>query len=203
MRIFSTACAVVICAASSISAQDLPGAKELAKQLFKTGKNKTVVRILHPELVPSQFTDAMQAAAKVQHFYEAMAVSPDEGMLANSATHAVNHHSAAAAHTAALTACNAQKKKASEPCVVMAEFLPKGYEGPRAFSLSYNATEVFAKKYKRAGKPKAFAVSATTGHWGQAVKADSSQEARSIALADCAVKAAKAGGEDCVIVSEN
>jgi hypothetical protein len=189
--------------AGAVAAQELPKAKDAAKQLFKTGKNKTVVRILRPEIIPAQYQTALQSAAKIQHFYEAMAASPTEGMLAQSAAHAINHHSAAAAHQAAIAVCNAKKKAASDACVVVAEFLPKGYTAPNGFSLSFNASEVFAKKYKRAGKPKAFAISTTTGHWGQAVKAGTLEAARAAALADCAAKAAKDGGTDCALVSEN
>ncbi|MFT4714940.1 MAG: hypothetical protein ACI861_001431 [Paracoccaceae bacterium] len=189
--------------AVGVAAQDLPDAKTASKQLFKTGKNKTIVRILRPELVPVQFQAALQSAAAIQHFYEAMAASPTEGLLAPSAAHAINHHSAAAAHQAAISACNVKKKAESDACVVVAEFLPKKYTAPSAFSLSFNASEVFAKKYKRAGKPKAFAISPTTGHWGQAVKAGTIEAARAAALTECSAKAAKDGGEDCTLVSEN
>lgn len=195
--------ALATLAATSLGAQDLPNARDAAKQLFKTGKNKTMVRIVRPDLVPAQYQDALQNAAKLQKFYEAMAASPSEGLLAPSASQAINHNSAAAAAAAAIAACDAKIKKGAEACVVVAEFLPKGYKEPRAFSLSYNASEIFAKKYKRAQKPKAFASSATTGEWGQAVKAGSVEAARAAALAECSAKAAQQGADDCVIISQN
>ncbi len=192
---------VVAVATGGAYAQDLPGAKVAAKQLFKTNKKSTIVRILVPDLVPEVYQAALQNAASIQRYYEAMAASPSEGLIGGSAAHAINHHTAAAAHAAAISGCNAKKKKASKPCVVVAEFLPKSYSGPRSFSLSANASEAFAKKYKRAGKSKAFAISPSTGHWGEATKAASVEAAGTAALAACAAKAAKDGGEDCVIVS--
>jgi hypothetical protein len=188
---------------TNVAAQELPNARDAAKQLFKTGKNKTIVRIVRPDLVPAQYQDALQKAAKLQKFYEAMAASPSEGMLAPSASQAINHNSSAAAQAAALAVCNGKIKKGAEPCVIIAEFLPKGYKGPRSFSLSYNASEIFAKTYKRAKKPKAFAASASSGEWGQAVKATTLEAARAAALAECSAKAVAKGAEDCVIVSEN
>ncbi len=198
-----SALALATFAATALAAQDLPNARDAAKQLFRTGKNKTVINIVRPDLVPSQYLKALQNAAKFQKYYEAMAASPSEGMLAPSASQAINHNSAAAAAAASIAACDSKIQAGAEACVVVAEFLPKGYKGPRAFSLSYSATEVFAKKYKRAKKPKAFASSAISGEWGQAVKATSIEAARAAALAECSTKAAAKGVEDCAIVSEN
>jgi hypothetical protein len=186
-----------------LGAQELPNARDAAKLLFKTGKNRTIVRIVRPDLVPTQYQDALQKAAKLQKFYEAMAASPSEGMLAPSASQAINHNSAVAAQAAAIGACNAKIGKGAAECVIIAEFLPKGYKGPRAFSLSYNASEIFGKTYKRAKKPKAFASSAISGEWGQATNAGSIEAARASALAECTAKAAEKGANDCVVVSEN
>jgi len=181
---------------SLASAQEVPNARDAAKQLFKTGKRATIVNILRPDLVPESLLSALKQAPQIQKYYEAFAASPSEGMSAPSAFLAVNYHSAAGAHAAAISVCNAKKKKASQGCVVVAEFLPKGYTEPRAFSLSANATVAF-KKYRRAGKNKAFAISEATGQWGQAVKAASTVAAQSAALAECTAKGAK----DCRIVS--
>lgn len=191
--------------ASQGAAQNLPSAKIATKSLYKTNKRATMVRILAPNLVPAAYQAALQNATRVQRYYEAMAATPTEGMLGKSAVHAINHHSVAAAHNAAIAGCNAKKDKAAKDCVIVADFLPKGYKGPGSFSLSANATEVFAKKYKRAKKPKAFAISPSTGNWGQAVKAVSTEAAGATALADCKSNAAENGdknsGADCMIVS--
>ncbi|MCA8868061.1 MAG: hypothetical protein KDA67_05380 [Rhodobacteraceae bacterium] len=189
--------------ATMVSAAELPSAKDAAKQLYKTGNRSTEVRILHPELVPEAYKGALEKAASIQHYYEALAASPTEGMLAPSAVHAINHHTAAAAHAAAIAGCNAKKKAGSDTCVVVAEFLPKAYRGPGGFSLSYNATEVFRGKYRRAAKPKAFAISAASGEWGQAIKAGSDAAAGQAALADCAAKAVRQNVNDCVLVSRD
>ncbi len=184
-------------------AEDLPTAKTAHKQLYKTGKRATVVRILREDLIPEALLPAIKMAARIQKYYEAMAVSPTEGMQSRSAFQAINHHTVEAAHAAAIAGCNAKKKKASEDCVVVAEFLPKAYKAPRAFSLSALASAEFSKKYRRSGKSKAFAISPSTGHWGRAVKAASPEEARAAALAECAELAAVDGGKDCVVVSQD
>ncbi len=198
--IVATAALITVTVSGAALADEGLPAKIVAKELYKTGKRVTIVRMLQPELIPGIYKVALEKAAKIQKYYEAMAASPDEGMLAKSASHAINHHSAKAAHAAAITACNAKKKDASKDCVIVAEFLPKGYKGSKAFSLSMNATEIFAKAYKRARKNKAFAASASSGHWGEAVKQGSLEEARLAALAACE---AKTKAKDCKIISEN
>lgn len=187
----------------STQAGDLPDAKTVAKGLYKTGNRAVVTNVLRPELVAAAYADALVKAAKIQKYYEAMAISPDEGMLGKSATLAANHHSPEAARNAAVAGCNKAKKKASKACVVLAEFLPKKYKGPGVVSLSHNASEVFAKSYRRAAKPKSFAISPSSGEWGLAVKAASVDAADSGALADCSAKAKKKGADDCVLVSRD
>ncbi|MBZ0130061.1 MAG: hypothetical protein K8F59_13195 [Rhodobacteraceae bacterium] len=196
----STLTVLAVLAAGTAMAGDLPNAKEAAKSLYKTGRNPTIVRVLVPDMVPANYAAALQSAAKVQKFFEAMAASPSEGMLAGSATLAANFHTAEAAHAAAIAGCNAKKAAGSKPCVVIAEFLPKGYRGPGGFSLSFQATEAFGK-YKRAKAPKAFAISASTGNWGEAVKAASPEAAAAAAIAECAARAAKHGARDCQVVT--
>jgi len=203
MKIKSLAIIAVIAAAAAAGAlaQDLPDQRTAQKMLFKDGKNATEVRILRPELIPESYQAALHQAAKLQKYYEALAVSPTEGLLAKSGTQAINFHTAAAAHVAAIYGCNKKKAKASADCVVVAEFLPKGYTGAQTFSLSNNATEEFRKAYRRGGKSKAFAISPSTGNWGQAVKAGSADAARTTALADCNAK--PGGNGDCEVVSQD
>lgn len=198
LRITLTTLAIL--AAGTATAGDLPTAKEAAKNLYKTGRNPTVVRVLVPDMVPESYAAALKSAAKVQKFFEAMAASPSEGMLAASATLAANFHSAEAAHAAAIAGCNAKKAAGAKACVVIAEFLPKKYRGPGGFSLSFQATEAFGK-YRRAKGSKAFAISDSTGNWGEAVKAASPEAASAAAIAVCAAKAAKHGAKDCRVVS--
>ena len=108
---------------------------------------------------------------------------------------------AAAAHASAIAGCNAKKKSGSKSCVVIAEFLPKDYKGPGVFSMSYTANEYFAKEFRRAKAPKAFAISPSAGSWGSADGAASTEAAQAAALADCSAKAAKVGAKDCRLVS--
>jgi len=197
----AAACGLI--AAAPARAQDLPRARVAVKQLYKTGKKATEVKILRPDLIPAPLLPAIKRAATIQKYYEAMAASPSEGLQSGSAFQAINHHTAAAADAAAIAGCNAKKKKGSDDCVVVAEFLPKGYAGPRAISLSMNATKVFAGKYRRAFRNKAFAISPSSGEWGWVKRAKTLDQAKSGALAACAQKAAAKGANDCRLISAN
>ena len=183
-------------------AQELPGARAVWKQLYRTGKNATAMNLVRPDLVPDALKPALKQAPRVQKYYEAMAVSPDEGMQAQSASLATGYHSVRAARAAAVAACNARKKAESADCVVVAEFVPKGYKpGKARITLSWAATEAF-RKYRRGGKPRAFAISPATGAFGQAVRAASPEGARTKALAICRDGVAKAGAQDdCRVIS--
>ncbi|GEM_PF-1612162 len=207
MKKFKFVCggAVVVVVAGSIAAfaQGVPHARQVARQLYRTGKGKAEVQILRPDLIPAALLPAIKAAGQIQKYYEAMAVSPDEGLEAGSAFQAINYHSVAAAEAAAISGCSSKKKKQSSDCVIVARFVPKGYKGPSAFSLSMNATKVFRKKYRFAGRNKAFAISPASGNWGYATRAASLAAARDAALAKCAKKAAAAGANDCRVVTEN
>ncbi len=202
-RVFVLAGLALALGGTVAMAQQVPNARKAGRQLYRVGRNMTEVRIVRPDLIPDALKPAIKSAASVQKYYEAFAVSPSEGLQADSAFQAINFHTAAEAGAAAVAGCNAKKKKESEACVVVAEFLPKKYDGPRAFSLSANATVAFGKKYRYKGRKKAFAISPQTGNWGQAVRAATLAEARAKALADCAAKALAAGGSDCRVVSEN
>jgi len=186
-----------------VSAQGVPSARTANKQLYRTGKKMTEVRIVRRDLIPPNLIPVIEGAAKIQKYYEAFAVIPTEGISATSAFQAINFHTIATANAAAVNGCNAKKKAESEDCVVVAEFLPKGYDGPRSFSLSAIASKEFSKKYRRSGKQKAFAISPATGFWGRAVKVGSLEAARAAAVAECKAQAAAVGGQDCVVVSEN
>ncbi len=189
--------------ASQVMAQQLPNARMAARDLYRTGKNATIIRFLRPDLIPAQVRATLEKAPQVQSYYAAIAISPSEGLMGKSAMQAVNFHDPASAARAAIAGCDSKRARKSAPCVVIADFLPRGYGPGRSFSLSARATEAFKGKYRRARRNKAFAVSAASGNWGMAVKAATIEEARAAALADCAAKAAKAGADDCVVVSEN
>jgi len=189
--------AIATLGATSAVAGEVLSQRQAYRQLYRAGKNTTQVRILRPDLVPDVYKAALQKAATVEKYYEAFAVSPTEGMLAKSGTQAINFHSAAAAQNAAISGCNIKKAEASADCVVVAEFLPKRYRGAKGLTLSYNATRDFTKVYRRARRPKAFAISPSTGNWGMALKAASDQAAAAAALATCNSK--PSGNGDCVL----
>jgi len=180
-------------------AGDLPDAGTFAKGLYKTNKRAIALQVRRADLVPENYKKALEIAVRIQKYYEAMAASPSEGMLAKSASLAGNFHDLENARATAVRACNAKKKKDSEACVVIAEFLPKGYQPSKGATLSYIATEDFKSSYRRAKNNKAFAISRATGAWGKAVGAASTDAAHAAALADCA----KNGAKDCTVISEN
>lgn len=186
---------------SVLPAQELPSAKTAYKQLYSIAKKPTEVRILREDLIPANLLPAIKAAATVQKYYEALALSPSEGIQGGSAFQAVNYHTPETANAAALAGCNAKKKKESEACVVVAQFVPKKYEGAGDFSLSYVASVEFAHKYRRKSKHRAFAISLSTGNWGHATGAASQEAAKAAAIADCAQKSDGAGAGDCAVVS--
>ncbi|MFQ5437736.1 MAG: 5-aminolevulic acid synthase [Paracoccaceae bacterium] len=198
-------CIALICSAlaSPVLAGDLPTSKQAKKMLFKAGKKPTEVRFLREDLIPANMIPAFRMGASMQKYYESLAISPTEGLRAKSAFQAVNFHSAASADRAALAGCNAAKKKKSDDCVVIVQFVPKGYDGPRDFSLSALATADFSRKYRWARKNKAFAISPETGNWGRALKAKTLEAARAAAIAECSAMAGGAGDAGCVVVSEN
>ena len=71
-----------------------------------------------------------------------------------------------------------------------ARILPKKYK-PRELTLSFDATAVFARKFRREKSPKSFAISGASGAWGMG-KPDAA------AIAVCEKDASGAG--DCEIV---
>ena len=128
--IVATAALITVTVSGAALADEGLPAKIVAKELYKTGKRVTIVRMLQPELIPGIYKVALEKAAKIQKYYEAMAASPDEGMLAKSASHAINHHSAKAAHAAAIKSPTSNLRNNNEiqgqhlvfcPCLSSAE----------------------------------------------------------------------------------
>ncbi len=128
-------------------------------------------------------------------YYGAIAVAPARGLSGKETTlFAMGHHSVEAARKAALAGCNA-KRKGGKPCAIVAEVRPKGWE-KRPLQLSRDATAGF-RKYRRAGKPKAFAISPSSGEWAFARGADAARKA----ISQC--NAATRGRNDCDVVIQD
>lgn len=153
------------------------------------------VEMLVPGLLSEGDAAALKMVAEAQPYYGAVAISPDEGLMAEATVAAANYHDTDAATLAALMGCDAKRKGAS-PCVVVALIRPKGWE-PRGVQLSAAATVGFAKDYKgRRGK--ALAISTSTGRWGVAT----GDKAVTAAVAACAAKAAPPVTDCAVVVAD-
>jgi hypothetical protein len=124
--------------------------------------------------------------------YGAAAISPDEGVLVEWLSGVSEHHSIGAARVAAVAFCNSKKKAASADCVTLVEVMPKGAKENAALSLSEKANSALRKAFRKLDKPRAFAISPSTGDFGM----DRGDGTRAIAA--CA--AAGNDASDCVVV---
>jgi hypothetical protein len=132
------------------------------------------------DALSSEQAELLAAAAAGQPYYGAVAVSPDEGLLAEATVAVVNHHTVAAAQTEALAECNRRKTGAS-PCEIAAVIRPEGWTD-RALTLSAPMTAALAA----AAPGDAFwAISPATGAWGGGTTAELAIDG--CATADCVV----------------
>ena len=142
--------------------------------------------ILKGAKLSSQDRQALMQVGATQKYYGAVAISPDEGLMAQPSSVSVNFHNVPAARTAALADCNAKRKKDASPCAVVAEIAPKGYKAGAKVQLSADATAAYTPG-------QVMAVSLSTGHWGT----DKSARA---AIAACE---AMGGAKDCKVAITN
>lgn len=163
--------------------------KTARKMVFKpTGVE---VALIAHDFLTEQDRMALNYAAQQQPYYAAIAVSPSDGLLSNATLAAANFHDVESARAAALKGCNAAREGA-QPCVVVAEIRPKGWQA-RPLSLSADATFGLRKTYGRGRGEKAMAISPATGKW----TVEKGAGAAAAALASCA---RQAGATDCRIV---
>lgn len=192
MRIF---CGAILSLALSVPAwAEVIDTKSARKQLFSTKGQSTQLadaltdadRAMIVALIPLM---AQQTRSPVK-YYAAIAYSPDEGLVSDALQGAFNFHTSEAADAAAIAACNKTRKKGSKRCQLAARIVPKKYK-PRDLTLSYDATQAFARVFRREKVPKSFATSGSSGAWGIG-KSDAE------AIESCERDAAGAG--DCRIV---
>lgn len=142
-------------------------ATSAAKQLFPV-KGSTVVvssslSARDKQIAQTLVTLLEQQQGEPIYYYFSIAYSPADGWASESLQSANNFHSVAAADAAAMRACDAAKSGGT--CTVVARVVPKSYK-ERDLTMSVAATEDFRRRYRRAGKPKAFAISPGSGAWG-------------------------------------
>lgn len=180
--------ALALMLAAPAYAEPISG-KQAKKALFAPVTAE--VEILAGAGLPEDLAKVLVMVGEGQPYYGAIAIAPDEGLMADATVAAANFHDTNAAATAALTECNAKKKSARE-CVVAAYIRPKGWKEP-GFSLSSDATAAFKGYDMKTG---ALAVSVATGAFGMA-EGDGAAEA---AMKNCVAKNDKA--TDCALVVE-
>lgn len=166
--------------------------KDAKRQLFLT--QDAEVEVLAEAGLSEKDAAVLGMVAGAQSYYGAVALSPDEGLYAETTVAAAAYHDTETASAAALTGCEA-KRKGKAPCVLVALVRPKGWEAGR-IQLSAAATEAFGADYSKARAPKAMAVSVATGLWG----IGSGEGAVEAALADCAARGNAVISSDCAIV---
>ncbi len=177
--------ALVMLTATAAMAEPLTG--RAAKKLLFPAKVAAQAEMLPSSGLSAEDQTILAAVASQQPYYGAIAISPEDGLLAESTIAAANHHDTAAAEVAALAQCEA-KRTGAVPCVIAALIRPEGYEA-RDLSLSRDATAAVRADYPAKGG--ALAISAATGAWGLGKGADA-------ALAACTAKAAEI--TDCAVV---
>ncbi len=177
--------ALMMLTATAAIAEPMSG--RAAKKLLFPAKAAVQAEMLPSSGLSAEDQTILASVATQQPYYCAIAISPEDGLLAESTVAAANYHDTAAAEVAALAQCEA-KRTGATPCVIAALIRPEGYEA-RDLSLSRDASAAFRADYP--AKRGALAISGTTGAWGLGQGADA-------ALAACAAKGAEI--TDCAVV---
>lgn len=183
----------LFCAMAAPAAAEPIDTKSARKMLFST--RGAEVSVLEHDFLSEQDRAVLAEIGKSQPYYGVIAISPDQGLLAEPTLAAAQYHGLEPARTAALTACNAKREAGAAKCQVVAEILPRKWT-EQPLQLSVEATEGFNKEFRRQKGEKAFAISRATGFWAFAI----GQGAPDAALTDCAAKAESQGAKDCEIV---
>lgn len=174
--------------AAPVMADPMTG-KAAAKQMYR-GEG-AVVQMLDGAGLSEADATALTMVGTGQPWYGAIAISPDEGLMVEATVAAVNHHTIAAAETAARKGCEA-KRKGKAACVVVAHLLPKGWK-PADLTLSQDATAALRKDYKTPG---ALAISPSTGSFALT----KGEAAGDLAVQTCNEKA---GAKDCIVAVQD
>lgn len=180
---------IALCAASPALAEPLAG-KAAKKLLFAPVKAE--VEIMSEAGLPADQAEILKTVGVGQPYYGAIAIAPEEGLMAEATVAAANFHDAAAASVAALAECEAKKKTATA-CVIAAVIRPEGWKDA-GFGLSSDATAAFKGYDMKTG---ALAISPSTGAFGMAEGDGAADQA----LKNCGARNDKA--TDCRIAVQN
>lgn len=182
--LLATALGALPALADPVAGADAPA------QLFHP-EHVEVVRY-NAEGLSDQEVQILASVAQGQKYYAAVAFAPAEGLMSEATVMAANHHSVAAARTAALAECDGRRSAAGR-CVIVMEVRPAGWQ-TRDLQLSADATAAFGNAYPRGGEA-ALAISPATGLWGIGNGAEAAADAR----ANCA-QSGDVPADDCVVV---
>lgn len=174
-------------------AQAEPISSKAAHGLLFKPKGTDVIVFAKPYLSASD-VEILRKVAGTQKYYAAVAAAPDEGLMSDALVAAANYHALDPARSVALEGCNGRRKSGSARCEIVAQVVPKGWNGPRAVQLNVDATDAF-RKFRRGRGPRAFAISLATGNWA-AVKGTGAGKR---AVVDCNAK----GAADCTVVIQD
>ncbi len=194
MRGRSMAVLLVWAVSAPAMAQQVFDGATARQMAFNAGRAELVVRP-HPSMSAAEagaFDEVADTLVRQIPYYGAIAISPDEGVNAAATIAAGNFHSFDAAAAAVLAECDAKRRAGSQPCAVVAEVRPQGWEA-RALQLSQGATAALRGDYRRGGGEKALAISPASGGFGVGKGAG----AGASALAACN---AAGGRGDCSVV---
>ncbi len=186
LLIASAACAVF---AADLAAQTLTE-REAHQQVASPRGTKVILADLG--VSDKDLLSQLEAQARKFPYYGAFVTSPGDPAQNQSALGIGNFHSPEDAVRVALGLCEARRTSGA-PCIVVAQTVPRSYK-PGVLTLSAEATESLRGAFRRLDSPKAFAISAETGHYGFA-RGDGTR-----ALADCNAGATKSGETDCRLV---
>lgn len=184
--------AVLALAATTLPAlaQELPNMRE-ARRLVFAERGAVEVTYIDNEDVSAQdraflqldaFQD--QLAASIP-YYGAVAMAPGMGLQSEATVAGANFHDEDNARAFALAGCE-EARRSGPDCVIVLVIRPEGWEPGRSLQLNTEATAALRGDFRRMGRPRAMAISDSTGQWGIG-------ESRETAVSNC-------GQEDCRVV---
>lgn len=164
--IWRAAILAMLAAGPSFAQQSVDGAS--ARQMLFSERRSEMQIFLHPALGEdglAALQSQQEALLASIPYYGAVAMSPADGLGAETTVASGNFHDIPAARAAVLAACDARRAAGTPACVVVLEVRPRGWE-QRALQLSQGATAYFRREYGRGRGERAFAISATSGGFG-------------------------------------
>lgn len=178
----------IMMAAGPAIAQDLPGRREAMRLIHPADSAVESIVFPHPSLNAAEVEllsgIIAQGVMPQMTFYGAIAIAPDEGLADPNTTTAVgNFHDTESATVAALDRCNAARDPENAECAIVLIVQPAEWEPGAPLQLSSGAAEALRVDFRRATRPRVFAISDATGQFGIGFDVDAAVAA--CGVADC------------------